>query len=169
VLTKAEKNRKLSDNPISLVKVLPRRNCMGWDSNIENKRPKLETVNRALAIMEYPIEKLASEYRKASEEGRMCKGTQVTSPKKQPMNAPGRVFQGNITNLSNSVNEGGSKNGTKRKRNEADNTKNSQLLTHARAEEAQQLVLIQPKMTHLDHLKRLGCSNATCRILVPET
>ena len=64
---------------------------------------------------------------------------------------------GNITNMSNSVNEGGSNNGKKRKRNEADNTKNSQLQTHARAAEAQQLALIQPKMTHLDHRTVLFC------------
>jgi hypothetical protein len=58
VLMKAEKNRKLSDNPTSLVTALPKRNRMGWDLNAENKRSKFETVDRALEIMDYPVEKL---------------------------------------------------------------------------------------------------------------
>ena len=58
ILVRAETNRKLSDTPASLVTALPKRDRMGWDLNVENKRPKLETVDRALEIMDYPVEKL---------------------------------------------------------------------------------------------------------------
>ena len=58
-----------------------------------------------------------------------------------------------IFNIQYTSDEGGSKNGTrKRKRNEADNRTNSQQQTHTRTDDAQQLALTQPKMTHLDHL-----------------